>query len=202
MSTNNIRSVAIALALTLGLTAACSTTPTESDARLIAQHPVTLSPRMTTVAIQVGEDGRISQSDMMKLQNFAEQYVRKGAHAIAVTAKSPKSPKVLAAVTRALKKQGIRDDEMRAGTSNDMADQGNNVELTYRYYLVRPSPCNKFLEHPAFNFFNRSDTNLGCSVRNNIARMIAKPNDIRTATDRPVDDSRPAAQKAKDYLGD
>jgi len=172
-----LRAAAIASILVAG---SCSVSGdgaiSEDGAR---NHPITVEPRYRELKVQFagGADG-LNAEDAAKFDAFLADYRvhGNGSLGISVPGGAPSRAAITFFGERAAA-TGISRDKILVST-HDVANGDTRVDVSYIAYTAHTQACGDWSENEAFTLDNRTPSNFGCSVQQNIAVMVADPRDL------------------------
>jgi len=134
------------------------------------------------------ERGGLSHDDASALQQFARAARSQSSSDISVSypSHSPKARTAADQAVRILSREGVGRESIRIMSYSGKSDV---VSLTYFRKAAVTEPCGDWSRNIANDSKNVSYQNLGCTAQNNLAAMVANPEDIekpRAMTDAPA----------------
>jgi pilus assembly protein CpaD len=142
-------------------------------------HPIAVEPSYREIKMHFagGEQG-ISADDAVAFDNFLADFRAHGNGSLGISV--PDGPPSRAAITWFAERAaatGIPKDKILVST-HDVANNDFRVDLSYITYTAHTEPCGDWSENLAFTMDNLTPKNFGCSVRQNMAAMVADPRDL------------------------
>jgi pilus assembly protein CpaD len=159
--------------------AACATPPGPEFAghEVEQRFPITVTPEMRNLRIASrGPGSTIDPVADAQIAQFAREYADKGVGAISVSA-PPNWNDIARQVADRLVDHGIPANRILIGTDGQ-PQLGAEVSLSFVRYFARTEPCGNWSEDVAVTWHNRPMPNLGCAMQQNIAAMVADPQDL------------------------
>lgn len=188
------------LALSAGLAAlgACSSGPSGAvpahymHGTVLDQHQISVVKRTEFLEVAIdGHSSELSNQDRARIRSFVDTYTRRGHGPLVLSmpqaSANPQLAVAAAAEARAIAWElGVEYDEI-AGTAHGAGSPVSEpLILAYQIYDAIPPNC---AQKSSVDFSNIDSNNhqptLGCSVRTNLAAMIADPADL--LGQRPLD---------------
>ncbi|NWG46290.1 MAG: CpaD family pilus assembly protein [Alphaproteobacteria bacterium] len=176
--------LALWAALFLG---ACSFGMNGADDALSVEerYPIRLDPVIEQVSVEVRpETVSVSDADKERVRTLIADYKRRGSGPMAITAPSgtPNAGAAIGAVAELgtlLVEQGISPRGYKV-IAYRPADLNSSPPVTVAYPRLEPSvrECGDWSANYAFTPRNRQTPNFGCATQNNIAALLANPQDL------------------------
>ncbi len=174
----------IALAL-----AGCSDRGTKSNGYLLgslprANHPIVVSKKVIAHRIAVSRSSyTLGQAQYNGLKQFVRSYRDQGRGILKVkaptgTPNETAAFNVMATVREVISTAGIPDEAVIFTPYSGGSDPEAPIKLEYTGYTATPSACGRWDENLAESRKNMPYADLGCAYQNNMARMIANPQDL------------------------
>lgn len=156
------------------------------------RNAITVSEKTEYLEVYVyPQDARLPVTEQQRIRQFTAGYRQHGHGPLTVSLPSTqvKDPQAIRAVNQVREVAwgaGVNYEDMQGGAYDPQGQQGAPLLLTYSSYDAVAPTC---LQKSAYDFNDASSNNdmpsLGCSVRTNMAAMIAEPYDLWG--DRPLD---------------
>lgn len=179
--------------------AGCAQEPVEpSHHDYTLRHPIGVESRTAIMTIE-RSGTRIGSEDRERIARFAGAFLNQGSGRVEVMVAAEDGfdgPALLYGQTlsEVLMAHGLSDGDLDVKLAVGAGDLGpNGVLLRFVEYVAVPPNCPDWSGNLDSPHANASDSNLGCSLQNNLSRMIADPRDLvrpRVASPRPA--TRPA----------
>ena len=142
-------------------------------------HPITVEPSFKEIKLHFAGGGRgISPDDAITFDNFLADFRAHGNGSLGISA--PEGAPSRAAITWFAERAaatGIPKDKILVST-HDVANGDFRVDISYISYTAKTDPCGDWSENLAFTMDNLTPKSFGCSVRQNMAAMVADPRDL------------------------
>jgi pilus assembly protein CpaD len=157
--------------------AACSTPAfngPEQAFDLNARYPISVQPRMMSLALPYNGQAALDQNTGGQLSRFAEDYLTHGSGSIGVAGPNNAASNL---VVESLLEIGVVRTQIMVGP-NTGAAANNDIRVTYIRYVAEVPPCGDWSTNLAISASNTRPPNFGCATQHNIAAMVADPRDL------------------------
>ena len=165
-------------AVCVGL-AACTSAPVgpAESTDYSVRYPITVTPEMRTLRVPFSGPGAdLAPDSDTQLVQFAREYNEKGVGAISLSS-PPNWDGVSRQVADRLVSLGVPASRILIGIDGQ-PQRGAEVRLTFIRYAAHTEPCGDWSESVTYTLHNRPMPNFGCALQQNIAAMIADPQDL------------------------
>jgi len=179
------------MAAAVGLLAACTTPslrlasgPVNNDQTPWDRYPYTVEKRDVSIALPgaLGSEA-LSDKELVKLDGFIAEYRRSGRGALRIAV-----PRAENGDTRALDRgariadhaqwRGVPPVDVELVVETAASQPDEQIVVSYAAYSVRMSRCGDWSKENSHDFSNTEFSNFSCSIRHNVAVMLADPGDI------------------------
>lgn len=180
------------LMVVAALLAGCSTELASFDdtyvpASVEENFPIKVVERPRSMTAKATANG-VRPDDVPEIARFGREAAATAANPIAVHYASGKAGQQSARQAAAiLAQQGVPRHSIRLTPGGN----GNVLTLSYSARMAETKPCGAWPENLRANQFNESGTAFGCAIQQNIAAMVANPNDFDQARQMPPSLSAP-----------
>lgn len=162
------------------------------------EHPITVDQQTVTMEIMV-EPGLsdLTSVDKARLRALADNYVTRANGPITITAPSGggldlAGQELAGDIRQYLYEQGIDYSVMQGATYR--SSNRKDVIVSFSQYVASASPCGDWSDEYMRRQKNKRSKNFGCASQNNLAAMIADPQDLVAADPlAPTDATRAVA---------
>jgi pilus assembly protein CpaD len=157
--------------------AACSTPAfngPEQAFDLNARYPISVQPRMMSLALPYNGQAALDQNTGGQLSRFAEDYLTHGSGSIGVAGPNNAASNL---VVESLLEIGVVRTQIMVGP-NTGAAANNDIRVTYIRYVAEVPPCGDWSTNLAISASNTRPPNFGCATQHNMAAMVADPRDL------------------------
>ncbi len=141
---------------------------------LNARYPISVQPRMMSLALVYNGQAALDQNNSGQLARFAEDYVAHGSGSIGVSGPTAAAANL---VVEGLLEMGVVRTQIMVGP-NTTGAANNDIRVTYIRYVAEAPPCGDWSANLAVTSSNTRPPNFGCSTQHNIAAMVADPRDL------------------------
>ncbi|HMH64376.1 MAG TPA: CpaD family pilus assembly protein [Rhizomicrobium sp.] len=142
-------------------------------------HPITVEPSFRELKVQfAGGAGGMTADDAVKFDSFLADYRVHGNGSLGISV--PGGPPSRAAITYFAERAaatGISRDKILVST-HDVANNDFRVDVSYIAYTASTKACGDWSDNESYTLDNRTPSNFGCSVQQNVAAMVADPRDL------------------------
>jgi pilus assembly protein CpaD len=163
------------------LLAGCSqdfATPGDVYVPVMAHERFPIEVRDTPFKMTVSaRSGKLSVEDASRLAGFAGDARSKNSSPVHVTypSGSKKAGQVSQEAVRVLVSHGVPRSQIRTAAYTGKSDL---VSLTFSRRTASTKPCGDWSQDVAINARNEPYPNYGCAIQNNMAAMVANPDDF------------------------
>ncbi len=141
---------------------------------LNARYPISVQPRMMSLALPYNGQAALDQNTGGQLSRFAEDYLTHGSGSIGVSGPNNAASNL---VVESLLEIGVVRTQIMVGP-NTGAAANNDIRVTYIRYVAEVPPCGDWSTNLAISASNTRPPNFGCATQHNIAAMVADPRDL------------------------
>lgn len=190
-SSTRPQTINFALAALVGVTlAGCSITPKEglnvAPSNYQTRHPIVVDTSPTNLDLPAGDQKtHFTQGMKSAIVGFAIQYRKSGGKGIDILVPSGSSNEAAARhiaghARSELKNAGVPGSHVQVRTYNAVsAEHPGHVRLTYTAVKARvASECGVWPTNVGSDFRNQNYENYGCASQQNLAAIVADPNDL------------------------
>ncbi len=170
-------------ALLLCAAAGCSSNPPEAGNEPSARYPLKSDSRLVTHAVVFqAKDNAFGKRETGRLNAFLGHFFRNGGGKIEVRQAASSNMNQAKARLDHLRshmlRQGVRGNEISVQQLEGSHDDDGPIILSFTSYTVKTFGCPNRNVATAHNPSNVQHPDMGCSIRSNIANMIANPADL------------------------
>jgi pilus assembly protein CpaD len=189
----------------LGL-AGCSSKDAPPEPHLFAE-PAALQVVKTTDshAVQVDASGHASPLELKRLDGFIADLAGNRPEALRLTISGPQSDERLRELAKHIAGHGIAADKIAIAAPQTPPRGGpasHTVTVAVERAVATPPDCPGWSTAPTAPTDNTTSARLGCSNLNNLAVMVADPNDLVAGSTRLNADGATGAAAVKRYHDD
>lgn len=173
----------VALVAMVAVVGACSSSKRADHPRYSAtgRHQIVVTQNERTLAVPFGVDeGTLAPHVLAPVQVFADDFVDQGGGTLFIDVADGQDNDRLAGkltyLGGELRKRGVKESELvvRSVTSGGSA----GISLAYAKYSASVPGCPDWSQSMQGFHRNVTHSNFGCSVRGNLAKMLANPRDL------------------------
>ena len=149
------------------------------------RHPITLVQKEESVQLEIkSKGGHLTEQQKAKVKSFIYGYSEKSTDNIVISV--PESGLKAAAARTATKQlteligeTGVEQSDIMIGTYKPSDLRSNAITIRFKTLQAKGPKCDdNWSENLADAYNNTAWKGLGCSMRSNLAAMIANPNDL------------------------
>ncbi|NQV21728.1 MAG: CpaD family pilus assembly protein [Rhodospirillales bacterium] len=153
----------------------------EQQYRPLGQYELVVTESVRTLAVQFGEDeSTLAPHVLAPMQVFADDFVDQGGGTLFIEVAPGQSgdmlPGKLSYLGAELRKRGIKANELVVRPAE--GSRSAEITLAYTKYQASVPGCPDWSQTNAGFHRNVAHSNFGCSVRGNLAKMLANPRDL------------------------
>ena len=148
------------------------------------RYPIKVETQTALLILEPGPGGHVKPVDAAALDEFARDYVNRGAGGVTIELGAPSAADPLANNFRndimlALSARGVPASAVQTAyaTDPDAAKYGRAV-MQFPIYVAIATECGTFKDQPGFTPLNENTWGFGCANQRNLAAMVVNPKDL------------------------
>lgn len=181
------RASTVAMIAMVVLVSACSSSKRAQHPRYSATgpHQIVVTQSERKLPVHFGQDeSTLAPHVLAPVQVFADDFVDQGGGTLFIDVAEGQDDGTLAGKLSylgvELRKRGVQESELvvRSAGASDGASDSAGISLAYVKYSASVPGCPDWSQTMAGFHRNVTHSNFGCSVRSNLAKMLANPRDL------------------------
>jgi pilus biogenesis lipoprotein CpaD len=190
----------------LGLGGCANSASVPAEPHLLAEPSALQVVKTTdTHVVQLDANGQANPLELRRLDGFIADLAGERPDALRLTIRGPQSEARLRELARHIASHGIAADKIAIAAPQTPASGGpamRVVTVAVERAVATPPDCPGWSTGPAAPIDNTTSAKLGCANLNNLAVMVADPNDLVAGSTRQTSDGVNAAAAVKRYHDD